>query len=128
MESEEAVEALSALAHRTRLAVFRMLASADLDGVPAGEIARALGVPPTTLSSHLSVLASAGVVKSRRVARTIFYSVRPEGVRDLLAFLTADCCGGRPDLCAPVLCEPAACDAPARTSPGRVSATNSRRA
>ena len=102
MMMPEAVEALSALAHGHRLAVFRLLVRAGADGLPAGEIARELGVLPNTLSSHLTILGHAGLIQSRRDGRSVIYSADCDGMRDLLGFLVADCCGGRPEICAPL--------------------------
>lgn len=101
MQLPDAVEALSALAHVHRLAVFRLLVRAGADGVAAGEIAREVGVLPNTLSTHLTILGHAGLIHSRREGRSIFYSADYEGMRDLLGFLVSDCCGGRPEICAP---------------------------
>ena len=102
-----AVEGLSALAHASRLAVFRLLVKAGPEGVPAGEIARAIGVLPNTLSSHLNTLGHAGLIQSRRGGRSIIYSADYDRMRDLLAFLMEDCCGGRPEICAPLaVCTP----------------------
>jgi DNA-binding transcriptional ArsR family regulator len=94
-----AVEALSALAHGHRLAVFRLLVRAGADGVPAGEIAREVGVLPNTLSTHLTILGHAGLVHSRREGRSVIYAANYDGMRDLLGFLVADCCAGRPEIC-----------------------------
>ncbi len=99
MESNEALTALSALAQETRLRLFRILVIQSPDGLPAGEIARALNIPPNTLSFHLSHLTAAGLIQSRREGRSLHYSVVSKGIRDLLAFLSDDCCGGRPELC-----------------------------
>jgi len=96
----QAVEALSALAHGHRLAVFRLLVRAGADGLPAGEIAREVGVLPNTLSTHLTILSHAGLVQSRRDGRSVIYSANYDGMRDLLGFLVADCCGGHPEICA----------------------------
>jgi ArsR family transcriptional regulator, arsenate/arsenite/antimonite-responsive transcriptional repressor len=98
----DAVEALSALAHGHRLAVFRLLVGAGTDGVPAGEIARELGVLPNTLSTHLNILGHAGLIQSRREGRSVIYSADYGAMRDLLGFLVSDCCGGRPEICAPL--------------------------
>ena len=98
-----AVDALSALAHGSRLAVFRLLVRAGADGMPAGEIARDIGALPNTLSSHLTILGHAGLIRSRRDGRSIIYSADYERMRDLLGFLVEDCCGGRPEICAPIL-------------------------
>jgi len=98
----EAVEALSALAHGHRLAVFRLLVRAGADGVPAGEIAREIGVLPNTLSTHLTILGHAGLVSSRREGRSVIYLANFDGMRDLLGFLVADCCGGRSEIFEPL--------------------------
>ena len=97
------MEALSALAQETRLATFRLLVEAGPGGVPAGDVARALGVPQNTMSTHLAVLARAGLVASRRESRSVIYRAEMEGVRALIGFLLRDCCRGRPEVCAPLL-------------------------
>lgn len=96
-----AVDALSALAHGSRLAVFRLLVRAGAAGMPAGELAREVGVLPNTLSSHLTILDHAGLIQSRREGRSIIYSADYDRMRDLLGFLVEDCCAGRPEICAP---------------------------
>jgi DNA-binding transcriptional ArsR family regulator len=103
METLDAVTAFAALAQETRLDVFRLLVRAGLDGLPAGAIAEQLGVPPPTLSFHLAHLTSAGLLESRRHGRFIFYCVHFDGVRDLLTYLTQDCCQGQPELCGEVM-------------------------
>lgn len=102
MESKLAVVALSALAHEGRLAVFRMLVQAGGDGVPAGEIARRLGVPANTLSANLNVLSHAGLIDSRREGRSIIYTAAYERMAALLGFLMEDCCQGSAAICAPL--------------------------
>jgi ArsR family transcriptional regulator len=102
MESQTAVGALSALAHPGRLGVFRMLVQAGPDGMAAGEIARATGSLPNTLSTNLGILAAAGLVASRRDGRSIIYAAGYGQMRELLAFLMEDCCGGKPEICAPL--------------------------
>src|SRR5215213_6213845 len=102
MASARAVEALSALAHGNRLAVFRLLVKAGPDGMPAGDIAREIGALPNTLSTHLAILDRAGLIRSRRVGRSIIYTADYDGMRGLLGFLAADCCGGRPEICEPL--------------------------
>ena len=99
MDDEGAIVALSALAQGHRLAVFRLLVKRGPSGLAAGEIGRRVGLSPSSLSFHLAHLERAGLVRSWRVQRNIFYSVEIEGVRRLLAFLTADCCDGRPEIC-----------------------------
>lgn len=111
MEPTTATQALSALAHPGRLEVFRLLVRAGPDGVAAGDIARATGSLANTLSANLNVLAGAGLVTSRREGRSIIYAAGYDRMRELLAFLMEDCCGGNPEICAPlaVIAERAAC-------------------
>ena len=97
-----AVEVLGALAHDTRLSVFRMLVKAGPDGLIAGALAQAANVPPSTMSHHLGILERAGLVESERESRLIHYRADYEGMRRLLAFLMEDCWGGSPEICAPL--------------------------
>lgn len=102
MELKQAVEALSALAHDGRLAIFRLLVRAGPAGVAAGHIARSLGVAPNTLSANLSLLANAGLVSSRRSGRSIIYTADYARMSDLLVHLVEDCCQGRAEICDPL--------------------------
>lgn len=113
----QAVEALSALAHGHRLSVFRLLVREGAEGQPAGDIAREVGVPPSTLSTHLGILGHAGLIQSRREGRSVIYSADYEGMRQLLGFLVEDCCAGRPEICAPLA--DLANDDPCCTAPER---------
>ncbi len=97
-----AVAGLTALGHEGRLSVFRMLVQAGSTGLAAGEIARRLGAPPSTLSANLNVLSHAGLIASRRDGRSIIYTADYEAMRQLLSFLMEDCCGGAPEICAPL--------------------------
>ncbi len=102
METPNAVTALSALAHPGRLEVFRLLIQAGAEGLAAGDIARATGSLPNTLSTNLGILAGAGLVGFRRDGRSIIYAAAYDRMRELLAFLMEDCCGGKPEICAPL--------------------------
>ncbi len=102
MESELALKRLSALAQDSRLAVFRQLIKAGQEGLAAGDLARSLDIPANTLSAQLTVLANAGLVRSRRDGRSIIYSADYEGMSGLLLYLMEDCCQGRPEVCAPL--------------------------
>lgn len=100
METDDALLAFSALSQTTRLDVFRLLVTHEPHGLPAGDIARRLGVPQNTLSSHLAILARAGLVASERRSRSIVYRARTTSVHALADFLMRDCCGGHPEACA----------------------------
>ena len=102
MEPQTAVSALSALAHPSRLEVFRLLVRAGPEGMAAGQIARATESLANTLSTNLSVLAGAGLISSRREGRSIIYAAGYDQMRELLAFLMEDCCAGKPEICAPL--------------------------
>ena len=99
MEEKIALAALAALAHETRLAVFRLLVIEGPSGLPAGEIADRLGVVASTLSFHLRELDRAGLLRSWRRQRQVFYAADYSGTRQLLTFLTRDCCQGHPEIC-----------------------------
>lgn len=118
MELLTATSALSALAHEGRLAAFRLLVRAGPDGLPAGEIARRLGVRPNTLSANLAILSQAGLVASRRDGRSIVYAAAFDRVAALMAFLAEDCCGGAPEVCRPLAAVVARAARCAPASPG----------
>ena len=110
MNDDAAVSALSALAHSDRLTAFRLLMKAGPEGVASGDIAEGLSIPPTRMSFHLATLERAGLVRSWRYGRRVLYAASYDDMRQLLAFLTEDCCSGNPDICgdpiklAPPLC------------------------
>lgn len=95
MKITDASQSLAALAQETRLAVFRLLVEAGPEGMNAGAIAEAVGVPAATLSFHVAQLVRAGLVSSRQESRFIYYSANFVAMDDLIAFLTDNCCGGK---------------------------------
>ncbi len=103
MNEESAIEAFSALAQPSRMAIFRLLVRAGPDGLQVGEIGRRLAILPSTLSGHLAILKRAGLLKARRQRREIHYSADLQMVNTLVAFLLADCCDGRPENCSRIL-------------------------
>ena len=100
MEKSQALAALSALANDARLDLVRLLMPLGAQGLAAGEIARALGLSASRLSFHLAALEQAGLVRSRRVARHVFYSVDAAGMGATIAFLLNDCCMDHPEVVA----------------------------
>jgi ArsR family transcriptional regulator, arsenate/arsenite/antimonite-responsive transcriptional repressor len=98
MESKTAVLALSALAQDSRLAVHRLLVATGPEGLAATTIAERLGIPTNTLSFHLKALSQADLVSARPEGRFIYYAANFERMNELVAFLTENCCGGRPCL------------------------------
>ena len=101
MEITNAVIEMTALAHEPRLAVFRLLVQAGDTGMPAGRIAQALDVPPSSLSHHLKDLKRANLVTCRRDQRNLIYAANYAAMNRLLDFLLEDCCGGHPEICDP---------------------------
>jgi ArsR family transcriptional regulator, arsenate/arsenite/antimonite-responsive transcriptional repressor len=104
MDQVNAIAALGALAHETRLALFRLLVTSGPAGLAAGIIAERLGVPPSSLSFHLQELVHAGLIAQRRLSRNLIYSAEYGAMNDLVCYLTENCCG-RGDACAPA-CNP----------------------
>lgn len=100
MEMKEAVKALAAIGHESRLTVFRMLVQAGPAGMAAGDIAQAAGIAPSSLSFHLKELVHSGLLTARQEGRFVIYAARFETMDALLAYLTDNCCGGEP--CLPV--------------------------
>ena len=99
MDGPHALAALAALGQQTRLSIFRLLVRQEPTGMQAGALAEAVGCPHNTLSTHIAILARAGLVKGTREGRTITYRADAAGTRALIAFLVTDCCDGRPELC-----------------------------
>ena len=105
METTQAIQALSALAQRTRLAIFRLLVKAGPQGLAAGAIGEKLDLAPATLSFHLAGLTRAGLARGRQDGRFILYSADFQNMTGLVAYLTENCCVM--SACAPSACQPA---------------------
>ena len=118
MDNEEVIAALSALAQTTRLDTFRLLVSPEPEGVPAGELARLMAVPQNTMSAHLAILSRAGLIIGQRQSRSIIYRANLERFREVTLFLLKDCCGGRPDVCAPLIADLMPCCPPGGSAHG----------
>ncbi|AET89465.1 transcriptional regulator, ArsR family [Burkholderia sp. YI23] len=96
MDSNLVVRALGALAHESRLAVFRALVVAGPEGMAAGEIAQQVGLAPSSLSFHLKDLSHAELVTARQEGRYVFYTANFGAMSSLIGFLTENCCAGAP--------------------------------
>lgn len=108
MEKTQVIDGLSALAQENRLDTYRLLVQAGPEGISAGQIAAALGLPPNTLSFHFDRLRQAGLVTVRRNGRSMIYAARYDTMNALIGFLTKNCCGGQPARCTPAAgCAPA---------------------
>ncbi len=110
MEIKNAIASFAALSQDTRLKAFRLLVSQEPEGLPAGEIARQLSVPHNTMSAHLSVLARAGWVVSKRQSRQIIYRASLTHMEAVVQFLLQDCCAGHPELCASIMDSLSGCE------------------
>ncbi len=117
MDDTAIIDALSALAQPTRLAAFRLVVEHEPNGLPTGEIARRLDVPQNTMSSHLAQLTRAGLLSAERQGRTITYRADINRMRDVMSYLVNDCCGGRPELCAPLIEDITPCCVPEEVRP-----------
>ena len=118
METNDVIDALSALAQATRLDTFRLLVTREPEGVPAGELARLIGVPQNTMSTHLAILARAGLVRGERQSRSIIYRADLDRFRKITLFLLKDCCGGKPEICAPLIADLSPCCPPKEARDG----------
>jgi DNA-binding transcriptional ArsR family regulator len=107
MKTPEVIDALGALAHENRLAVYRLLVERGPEGLPAGVIAERVGLVPSSLTFHLQALQRAGLIKQTRASRQLIYSADFRVMNDLVGYLTDNCCaasaGGCDAACAPAL-------------------------
>src|ERR1700756_2727481 len=101
MKKPDALAALAGLAQDNRLDIFRLLVEAGRAGMPAGAVADALDLAPNTLTFHFDRLRDAGLVTVRREGRSMIYAARYETMNALIAYLTENCCSGRPEQCLP---------------------------
>ncbi len=109
MDNDDAISILSALAHPTRLAAFRLLIRHEPDGLPTGALVEASGLSQSTFSTHLAVMARAGLVLSEKRGRQQIQRANLDALKGLMVYLARDCCQGRADLCAPLLAELTCC-------------------
>jgi DNA-binding transcriptional ArsR family regulator len=109
MNDASALATLAALAHPTRLAAFRLLVKHEPDGLSTGQLVDESGLSQSTFSTHLAVLAKAGLVTADKQGRQQIQRANIDALRELMTFLAKDCCQGRAELCEPLLAELTTC-------------------
>ena len=92
MKTSGVLVALAALAQGTRLAVYRLLVEHAPTGLPAGQVAVRLGIPPASLSFHLKELTHAGLIVPRPEGRFVWYSADLDAMNGVIGYLTENCC------------------------------------
>ncbi|HYM30104.1 MAG TPA: metalloregulator ArsR/SmtB family transcription factor [Candidatus Cybelea sp.] len=108
MNAKHAVAALSAIAHDHRLAIYRLLVERGPEGIPAGDIAGRLDMPPSSLTFHLQQMRHAGLITQRRLGRQLIYAADFAAMNGLVSYLTENCCGRGADAACAAACNPAA--------------------
>ena len=99
MKTPQIVEALGALAHEHRLAIFKLLVERGPQGLAAGIIAERVGLAPSSLTFHLQNLQKAGLITQRRESRHLFYSADFAAMKELVGYLTENCCSASDGEC-----------------------------
>lgn len=92
MEIEVIAKALKELGHPTRLGIFKRLVKSGKKGIAVGVVQAELKIPGSTLSHHISSLASAGLIKQRREGRTLYCVVEYEKLQSVISFFQDECC------------------------------------
>ena len=103
MNTQDAVTTLSCLAQEARLEIFRLLVQNSPAGLAAGEIAKRLDIPASTLSFHLKELSHAGLIKSEQFSRFVYYSTDFKAINKLVGYLMENCCGANKNCCDPLI-------------------------
>ena len=106
MKTPQVIEALGALAHQHRLAVFRLLIERGPEGLPAGRIAERVGLVPSSLTFHLQTLQRAGLITQRRESRQLIYAADFDAMTALVGYLTENCCAESAAECCPPARQP----------------------
>jgi DNA-binding transcriptional ArsR family regulator len=99
MKDQTAITMLAALAQEHRIRIFRRLVKAGPSGLPSSDIADVVGISPTSASFHLKELERSGLLVATRQRRFIRYAIHVDAMRQLLTYLTEDCCQGQPEFC-----------------------------
>jgi DNA-binding transcriptional ArsR family regulator len=113
MKTPAVIEALAALAHEYRLAIYRLLVARGPEGLPAGLIGERVGLVPSSLTFHLQALRRAGLIRQARASRQLIYSADYAVMNELVGYLTDNCCAADAAGC-DAACAPAAASRPAK--------------
>jgi ArsR family transcriptional regulator, arsenate/arsenite/antimonite-responsive transcriptional repressor len=116
MKTPRVIDALGALAHEHRLAIFRLLVERGPVGLPAGRIAERVGLVPSSLTFHLQNLQRAGLIAQRRESRQLIYSADFTAMNALVGYLTDNCCAESAAECCPPARQPKAAKRTARAA------------
>ena len=92
MKTTAVIDALGALAHEYRLAIYRLLVQQGPEGLAAGAIGERMGLVPSSLTFHLQALQRAGLVTQVRASRQLIYSADYTAMNELVGYLTDNCC------------------------------------
>ncbi|MFS1419804.1 ArsR/SmtB family transcription factor [Vibrio splendidus] len=92
MNLEVVAKALKELGHPIRLTIYKSVVKAGYQGIAVGGLQEELGIPGSTLSHHISSLASAGLISQRREGRTLFCVAEYECLESVIDFLQDECC------------------------------------
>jgi ArsR family transcriptional regulator len=114
MKTAAVIDALGALAHEYRLAIYRLLVEQGPSGLPAGAIGERVGLVPSSLTFHLQALQRAGLVTQVRASRQLIYSADYSVMNGLVGYLTDKCCTAVGQTCDTAVCSPPPAKAPRR--------------
>jgi DNA-binding transcriptional ArsR family regulator len=120
MKTLQVIDALGALAHEHRLAIFRLLVERGPEGLSAGRIADRVGLVPSSLTFHLQNLQRAGLITQQRISRQLIYSADFDAMNGLIGYLTENCCSQSDGECG-TACKPVATAAKVRNKPRRAA-------
>jgi ArsR family transcriptional regulator len=101
MKTPAVIDALAALAHEYRLAIYRLLVEQGPQGLPAGTIGERVGLQPSSLTFHLQSLQRAGLITQQRASRQLIYSADYAVMNGLVGYLTDNCCAAGQSACCP---------------------------
>ncbi len=85
--TQRQAQALAALAQPTRLQILARIAEAGAKGLAAGEVARSIRCPASTLSFHLKELSRTGLLEARPRGRFIIYALQRGTLEELSRFI-----------------------------------------